>query len=132
VMPMSSPQMTRTFGMSVSATLPSFLSTHRGLPGKKSSAAGIERAQDRANVTSPRLRPARLGSCDVRAVTGSVYAAALGRRARSHCFLLSRWMIDAKIAALALVSGVCSLVVAYEAIRYRESRVRVRHPALAA
>jgi hypothetical protein len=41
-------------------------------------------------------------------------------------------MIDAKIAALALVSGVCSLVVAYEAIRYRESRVRVRHPALAA
>ena len=24
--------------------------------------------------------------------------------------------------------GVCSLVVAYEAIRYRESRVRVRHP----
>ncbi len=32
------------------------------------------------------------------------------------------------LAALALVSGVCSLVVAYEAIRYRESRVRVRHP----
>ena len=32
------------------------------------------------------------------------------------------------LAALALVSGVCSLVVAYEAIRYRESRARVRHP----
>jgi low temperature requirement protein LtrA len=30
------------------------------------------------------------------------------------------------LAALALVSGVCSLVVAYEAIRYRESRGRVR------
>ncbi len=35
------------------------------------------------------------------------------------------------LAALALVSAVCSLVVAYEAIRYRESRVRVRHPELA-
>jgi low temperature requirement protein LtrA len=34
------------------------------------------------------------------------------------------------LAALALVSGICSLVVAYEAIRYRESRVRVRHPDL--
>jgi hypothetical protein len=33
------------------------------------------------------------------------------------------------LAALALVSGVCSLAVAYEAIRYRESRTRVRHPA---
>jgi low temperature requirement protein LtrA len=36
------------------------------------------------------------------------------------------------LAALALVSAVCSLVVAYEAIRRRESRVRVRHPELAA
>jgi len=36
------------------------------------------------------------------------------------------------LAALALVSGVCSLVVAYEAIRYRDSRVRVRHPDLVA
>ncbi|HZT53761.1 MAG TPA: low temperature requirement protein A, partial [Gaiellaceae bacterium] len=34
------------------------------------------------------------------------------------------------LAALALVSGICSLIVAYEAIRYRESRVRVRHPDL--
>jgi hypothetical protein len=32
------------------------------------------------------------------------------------------------LAALALVSSVCSLVVAYEAIRYRASRARVRHP----
>jgi low temperature requirement protein LtrA len=32
------------------------------------------------------------------------------------------------LAALALVSAVCSLVVAYEAIRYRAHRVRVRHP----
>jgi low temperature requirement protein LtrA len=36
------------------------------------------------------------------------------------------------LAALALVSGVCSLVVAYEAIRWREQRVRVRHPEVAA
>ena len=35
------------------------------------------------------------------------------------------------LAALALVSAVCSLVVAYEAIRHREHRVRVRHPAVA-
>jgi len=35
------------------------------------------------------------------------------------------------LAALALVSAVCSLVVAYEAIRYRASRVQVRHPELA-
>jgi low temperature requirement protein LtrA len=36
------------------------------------------------------------------------------------------------LAALALVSGVCSLIVAWEAIRYREHRLRVRHPDLAA
>jgi low temperature requirement protein LtrA len=36
------------------------------------------------------------------------------------------------LAALALVSAVCSLVVAYEAIRYREDRVRVRHPEVVA
>jgi low temperature requirement protein LtrA len=36
------------------------------------------------------------------------------------------------LAALALVSAVCSLVVAYEALRYREQRVGVRHPELAA
>jgi membrane protein YdbS with pleckstrin-like domain len=35
------------------------------------------------------------------------------------------------LAALALVSAVCSLIVAYEAIRYREYRVRIRHPKLA-
>jgi low temperature requirement protein LtrA len=35
------------------------------------------------------------------------------------------------LAALALVSAVCSLVVAYEAIRHREHRVQVRHPGLA-
>ena len=34
------------------------------------------------------------------------------------------------LAALALVGAVCSLVVAYEAIRYRTHRVRVRHPDL--
>jgi low temperature requirement protein LtrA len=36
------------------------------------------------------------------------------------------------LAALALVSAVSSLVVAYEAIRYRGARVQVRHPELAA
>ena len=36
------------------------------------------------------------------------------------------------LAALALVSAVCSGVVAYEAIRHREHRVQVRHPELAA
>jgi low temperature requirement protein LtrA len=36
------------------------------------------------------------------------------------------------LAALALVSAVCSSIVAYEAIRYREHRVRMRHPELAA
>jgi low temperature requirement protein LtrA len=36
------------------------------------------------------------------------------------------------LVALALVSAVCSLVVAYEAIRRREHRARVRHPELAA
>jgi low temperature requirement protein LtrA len=35
------------------------------------------------------------------------------------------------LAALALVAAVCSFVVAYEAIRYRADRVRVRHPELA-
>ncbi len=36
------------------------------------------------------------------------------------------------LGALALVSAVCSLVVAYEVLRYREARVHVRHPELAA
>ena len=35
------------------------------------------------------------------------------------------------LAALAVVSTVCSLVVGYEAIRHREARYRVRHPDLA-
>jgi len=35
------------------------------------------------------------------------------------------------LAALALVSGVCSLVVTYEAIRYRTARLQVRHAELA-
>jgi low temperature requirement protein LtrA len=36
------------------------------------------------------------------------------------------------LAALALVSAVCSLIVAYEAIRYRAHRIEIRHPELAA
>jgi low temperature requirement protein LtrA len=36
------------------------------------------------------------------------------------------------LAALAIVAAVCSLVVAYEAIRRREHRIQVRHPELAA
>jgi low temperature requirement protein LtrA len=36
------------------------------------------------------------------------------------------------LAALALVGAVCSLVVAYEALHYRQDRIHVRHPELAA
>ena len=36
------------------------------------------------------------------------------------------------LTALGLVGAVCSLVAAYEAIRYRTHRLRVRHPELAA
>jgi hypothetical protein len=36
-----------------------------------------------------------------------------------------------RLAAPALVSAVCSLVVAFEVIRYRAARVLVRHPELA-
>jgi low temperature requirement protein LtrA len=36
------------------------------------------------------------------------------------------------LAALALVSVVCALVVAWEALRYREHRLRVRHPEMTA
>jgi low temperature requirement protein LtrA len=36
------------------------------------------------------------------------------------------------LASLALVSAACSLVVAYEVLRYRQDRLRVRHPELAA
>jgi low temperature requirement protein LtrA len=32
------------------------------------------------------------------------------------------------LAALAMVSFVCASIVAYEALRYREDRLRVRHP----
>jgi low temperature requirement protein LtrA len=35
------------------------------------------------------------------------------------------------LASLALVGAVCVLVVAYEAIRYKSDRVRVRHPGTA-
>jgi membrane protein YdbS with pleckstrin-like domain len=36
------------------------------------------------------------------------------------------------LAALALVSTVCALVVAYETIRHRAHRVQIRHPELSA
>ena len=36
------------------------------------------------------------------------------------------------LVALALVSAVCSLVVAHEVLRHRSDRIRVRHPELAA
>jgi hypothetical protein len=41
-------------------------------------------------------------------------------------------VLKVSLAALALVSAVCSLVVSYEVLRYREARVRDRHPELAA
>jgi low temperature requirement protein LtrA len=48
------------------------------------------------------------------------------------CALIPVAVAIPALAALALVSAVCALVVAYEVIRYREDRVRVRHPELAA
>jgi low temperature requirement protein LtrA len=48
------------------------------------------------------------------------------------CALIPVAVTVPALAALALVSAACSLVVAYEALRYREDRVRVRHPELAA
>ena len=36
------------------------------------------------------------------------------------------------LAALGLVGAVCALVVAWEVLRFREDRIRVRHPELAA
>ena len=40
-------------------------------------------------------------------------------------------LVVSALAALALVAAVCSLIAAYEVLRYRESRIRVRHPELA-
>jgi len=37
-------------------------------------------------------------------------------------------LVVPSLAALAAVGAVCACVAAYEAIRYREHRVRVRHP----
>ena len=37
-------------------------------------------------------------------------------------------LVTPALAALALVSAVCAFVVAYEAIHYRQDRLRVRHP----
>jgi low temperature requirement protein LtrA len=45
--------------------------------------------------------------------------------------LIPAALVIPALAALGLVSAVCASVVAYEAIRRRESRVRVRHPELA-
>jgi low temperature requirement protein LtrA len=45
--------------------------------------------------------------------------------------LIPAALVIPSLAALALVSAVCSFVVAYEAIRHREHRVQVRHPELA-
>jgi low temperature requirement protein LtrA len=46
------------------------------------------------------------------------------------CALIPVAVAIPALAALALVSASCSLVVAWEALRYREDRVRVRHPEL--
>ena len=45
--------------------------------------------------------------------------------------LIPAALVIPALAALALVSTVCSFVVAYEAIRHREHRVVLRHPELA-
>jgi membrane protein YdbS with pleckstrin-like domain len=67
---------------------------------------------------------------------GVAYLVLLGHiaflfRAALLALILAALTIPA-LAALALVSAVCSLVVAHEAIRHREARVRLRHPDLAA
>jgi low temperature requirement protein LtrA len=57
-----------------------------------------------------------------------------GRRSVAAIVLLALVPVAVAIpslAALALVSTVCALVVAYEAIRYREHRVRIRRPKVA-
>ncbi len=46
--------------------------------------------------------------------------------------LIPAALVIPALAALALVSAVCSAVVAYEALRYRGDRIRIRHPELAA
>jgi low temperature requirement protein LtrA len=56
------------------------------------------------------------------------------RRTIGACVLLALIPLAVAVpalAALALVSAVCSSVVAYEALRYRDVRIRVRHPELA-
>jgi low temperature requirement protein LtrA len=47
------------------------------------------------------------------------------------CALIPVAVAIPALAALALVSAVCALVVAWEVLRYREDRIRVRHPELA-
>jgi low temperature requirement protein LtrA len=42
--------------------------------------------------------------------------------------LIPAAVVTTALTALALVSSLCALVVAYEAIRWREDRLRVRHP----
>lgn len=44
------------------------------------------------------------------------------------CGVVPVALVAPSLAALALVSAVCVLVVAWEAIRHRESRIRIRHP----
>jgi low temperature requirement protein LtrA len=48
------------------------------------------------------------------------------------CALIPVAVAIPALAALALVSAVCAFVVAYEVLRYRQDRVRIRHPELAA
>jgi low temperature requirement protein LtrA len=47
------------------------------------------------------------------------------------CALIPVAVAIPALAALTLVSAVCALVVAWEVLRYREDRIRVRHPELA-
>jgi low temperature requirement protein LtrA len=67
----------------------------------------------------------------LRRTTGRVFR----RRTVGAVVLLALILVAIAIpalAALGLVSAVCSLVVAYEVIRYRTARIQVRHPELAA
>lgn len=73
-----------------------------------------------------RLASGFKGSVDQRLI------AFLSGLARSIFGVLALSWPDITVLVLALIVAVCSLVVAYEVLRYREARVRVRHPEVAA
>lgn len=109
---------------------------HREAGIVTSSMCGASRDDTPSRRHSPRHRPRRrtlrrrrpLPARAQRAwrTTGRVFRRRTGGALLLLAVLPAATTLPA-LAALALVSRVCTLVVAHEAIRYRESRVRVRH-----